>query len=103
MGTHYILDGHETKEVDLMTWARWFEKANRRVAEDTIMGSRISTVFLGLNYNWEENGKPLLFETLIFGGKLDGEMERYATWDEAETGHKATVKRVRREEYENHK
>jgi hypothetical protein len=35
-----------------------------------------------------------LFETMVFGGPLNGEMDRYATWDEAEAGHKAMLDAV---------
>jgi len=38
----------------------------------------------------------VLFETMVFGGKLDQEQERYCTYDEAEAGHKTMVERVRR-------
>ena len=47
----------------------------------------ISTVFLGLNHNFLNEGPPLLFETMVFGGVADEEMQRYETWDEAVAGH----------------
>lgn len=54
MREHAILKGHEVVEVDLMTWAKWYEKAeendSRRVAETAVRGVRISTVFLGLDH-----------------------------------------------------
>ena len=91
---HYILTPktHKIKVVDLITWAKWFETAEkeRRVAQNFIGDVHVSTVFLGLDYNWG-TGKPLLFETMIFGGERDGETERYATWNEAEKGHKKIV------------
>jgi hypothetical protein len=90
---HYILEGHNTKAVDLITWAMWFEKAERHVADDKVGDVRISTVFLGLDHSFG-GGRPLIFETLVFGGPLDGEMERYSTWDEAEAGHKQMAKRI---------
>ena len=31
-------------------------------------------------------GPPLLFETVVIGGGLDGEVKKYATWEEAEKG-----------------
>jgi hypothetical protein len=37
------------------------------------------------------DGKPVLFETLVFGGPLDGDMWRYCTWTEAEAGHASVV------------
>jgi hypothetical protein len=90
----YILDGHKVKEVDLMTWAKWFEQADRCVAKDTINGVYISTVFLGLDHSFG-SGPPLLFETMVFGGPLDQEQKRYSTWEESEIGHKKMIDRVK--------
>lgn len=92
MNGHYILDGHEPKAVDLMTWARWFETANRLVAKADLPGDvSVSTVFLGLNHNFSPSGPPLIFETMIFGGEHDQYHERYATWDDAVAGHERAV------------
>lgn len=52
MNRHYILEGHEAKPVDLMTWARWFETAERHVADTTDGDVRVSTVFLGTDHNF---------------------------------------------------
>jgi len=52
----------------------------------------VSTVFLGLDHSFEENEPPILFETLVFNGNLDGEMRRYHTWEEAVKGHNNMVK-----------
>ena len=93
MGKHYILDGEKAVEVDLSEWTKWFAKAKRVVAKDKIKQITISTVFLGLNHNYGE-GKPLIFETMVFGGSLDQEQERYSTWDEAIRGHDIMKKRV---------
>jgi hypothetical protein len=37
-------------------------------------------------------GPPLIFETMVFGGSKDGEMDRYSTKEEAEKGHEAMVR-----------
>ena len=98
MSRHYILDENRNAvEVeDCLDWARWLEEADelRRVGDDAAAGSRVSTVFLGLNHQWCEGGRPLIFETMVFGGPLDGEQQRYSTWQEAEAGHKAMLQRV---------
>lgn len=65
-----------------------------RVALTPIDGIQVSTVFLGLDHSMHLSGPPILFETLIIGGPLDGEQRRYATWDEAERGHAEAVARV---------
>lgn len=38
---------------------------------------------------------PVLLETMVFGGPLDGELERYRSLDGARGGHDAMVRRVR--------
>ena len=97
---YFILDGHTPVHVkDVLEWGNWFEGANnkRRIKRTVIDDIAISTVFLGLNHNFSSDGPPQIFETLVFNGPLDGEMYRYATWDEAVAGHKTMVARVREE------
>ena len=88
----YILEGKNPKPIeDVVEWGRWFETADRRVAETVLPdGVRISTVFLGLDHSLS-SGKPILFETMIFGGEHNEYQERYATWEEAEIGHRQAV------------
>lgn len=93
MMDHYILDGHRAVPVDMMTWAKWLQTADRTVAKTLHLEQSVSTVFLGLNHQWGD-GPPMLFETLVFGGPLDGEMERCSTWEEAEAQHAAMVARL---------
>ena len=96
----YKLDGHKVVLCEnLMEWAQWFGTADRHVAKTILKGQdntdiKVSTVFLGLDHNYGE-GKPVLFETMVFGGAHDGEMERYTTWEEAEEGHKRMVDKVK--------
>jgi len=86
---HYILEGEDIVAVDLMTWARWMQAALEECVVDktTIGDAEVSTVFLGLDHSFGYNGPPLLFETLVFGGELDGQMHRYSTREEAQIGH----------------
>ena len=94
MSSMYTLDGHTPVACDdVMAWRHWMETADRRVANQRRGGVRVSTVFLGLNHNWG-GGRPLLFETMVFGGPHDENQNRYATWEEAEAGHAAMCARV---------
>lgn len=68
-----------------------FEDGGRRVGLDDLGNVRVSTVFLGLNHQWNPNGPPLIFETMIFGGPHDDYMERYTTIEEARAGHAKAV------------
>jgi hypothetical protein len=93
MSDKYILDGHDpVLEPDPLTWARWFETADRQVRDTARDDVRVSTVFLGLDHGF--GGRRELFETMVFVNGSGEQMERYATWDEAEAGHKRWVKQV---------
>lgn len=90
---------------DLIKWAMWFERAGKqRIVAKTELpnGILISTVFLGLDYNFRRKGPPILFESMIFGGKNDQTLYRYATWKEAEDGHENAVQYfLKKVEHEN--
>jgi hypothetical protein len=91
---HYVLDGRTPRPVGLLEWAIFLEDIEaRRVDFDRRGAVEISTVFLGLDHQWGA-GPPLLFETMVFGGPLDGECQRYATFADAEAGHTAMLVRV---------
>jgi hypothetical protein len=89
----YILEGKNAIPCgSIFEWSRWFETANRRVALDKKDGIEVSTVFLGLDYSFGGAARPLLFETMIFGGKHDEMQVRCSTWEEAEEQHKTMCK-----------
>lgn len=94
---YWILDERgEPVPADAETWGFWFESADRHVADDADeqTGWRVSTVFIGLDHNFSNAGPPVLWETLVFGGPLDGEMERYTSRADALEGHRAMCARV---------
>ena len=61
-------------------------------------GVRVSTVFLGLDHSHSFDGPPVLWETMVFGGKYDGEQKRYSSFDVAQRGHQRMVAKVFDEE-----
>lgn len=74
---------------DIEVWARCMgNEATKRVAYDysNCMNISVSTVFLGIDHGYGD-GAPVLFETMIFGGKHHEWQQRYCTWEEAELGH----------------
>jgi len=71
--------------------ARVVAKDDFRVAGGPVC---VSTVWLGLDHQWGD-GPPLIFETMVFGGSIEGEMERYSTEAEALAGHAAMCAKVR--------
>lgn len=92
---YYVLHGTKALPVgDMFEWARAFEKP-RIVKQTTIKGVFISTVFLGLDHNYYSSGPPLIFESMVFGGKLDLETRRYSTYEQAQEGHAVLVAAVK--------
>jgi hypothetical protein len=96
MGEHYILDGRDIKPVDLMTWARWLEtnRSDKIIKQEDVGPFWVSTVFLGLDHRFGDDGPPVLFETMVFGRNADGSVnysevhsERCCTYEEAEEMH----------------
>ena len=90
-----LVDGVITAVPDVLTWARWFENSDRRIAFTEVDGVRISTVFLGLNHAFRDDVPPLWFETMVFGGEHDEFMQRYTTLEDAMHGHERVVAMVR--------
>lgn len=84
------------KVADVLTWGKFFESADRVVKQEVIDDAKISTVFLGIDHNWND-GPPVLFETMIFGGEHDGHQDRCSTWKQAERMHEAACAMVRGE------
>lgn len=82
----YILVDRKPVPADLMTWAKWFGTADRRVAMTEVAGYRVSTVFLGIDHQFGD-GPPLIFETMVFEGREDVWSERCSTWEQAEEMH----------------
>lgn len=97
MSNWYVLDeqNNVVGPVDLMEAAKFHKDMDRRrVGRTTVYdGCDVSTVFLGLDHNWTNQGAPIVFETMVFGGPFDQEQERYSTWAEAEAGHRLWVEK----------
>lgn len=93
----YLLQGHDPVATnDHEAFAAMLDADARRVARTRVAPDcHVSTVFLGLDHNFTGKGPPLLFETMVFGGRLDGDYQRTSTWDEAVKAHEAAVARAR--------
>jgi hypothetical protein len=97
----YILDGHETKPSTLTESDPGFFSGICDVIAVNLFGHeaigeiQVSTIFLGFDHARQE-GPPILFETMIFGGgDLDGYQTRCSTWDEAMQMHANAVEHVK--------
>jgi hypothetical protein len=78
----------------------WYERVGfegKRVALDEGVGDaeRVSTVFLAHDHNYLDDGPPIVFETMIFGGKWDQWQWRYRTRDEAADAHRRIVEALK--------
>lgn len=90
----------EGDPISLRDWAENRQTAEmKRVARTVSEHFVVSTVYIGIDHNFAMEGPPLIFETMVFGGELEGEMDRYATEEEALRGHEEMVRRVRRAEH----
>jgi len=80
---------------DLMAWARFMGDWEHKYLKcDTLGRATIQTIFRGQDTRMQPDGEPMLFETMVYGGKLHREMQEYATRADAVRGHEAMVKRV---------
>lgn len=96
---------------DIDRWARWFEKADLQIARAELMGGDVEIVTRFRPFSDRRGAfdpPPMLFETVVFGESHAGDFQGtpcsrrdrietrcYATWDEAESGHRQVVDRYR--------
>ncbi len=98
---YYTLD-RERNPIPATSLKEWgeFKKnpANKFVCNTKVPPSLetvgVSTVFLGSEHG-EVDGKPLLWETIVFGGVFDQEIERYTSYKDAIAGHLRMLDKVR--------
>lgn len=91
---HYVLDedNNPVRERDLVRWALRFSGADNTIKYSTVLfitggAANLSTIFLGLDFSMNDTGPPILYETMVFGGELDQQGQRYSTLQEALDGH----------------
>ena len=101
MMKNYILDKDNNiiEEADFLTWSLWFAKHDRKIERDTVDGVNISTVFMGIDHSFCDKGPPLLFETMVFGGKYDQNCIRTSTLKEAKQCHSDAVEFIKNSEH----
>ena len=93
---YFIMRGKKLIPVDYMEAAKYMGTAEHHVAYTSLLGNtvHVSTVFLCINRNLYGEGKPVLFETMVFGGGFDGYQERYTSYRKAVKGHVEAIKFV---------
>ncbi len=78
------------------TWDRKKQKAKFDLKTD-VGDAQVSTVFLGMDHS-HDDGRPVVFETMIFGGHHDMCQWRYYTVAEAALGHTAVCNALKNNE-----
>ena len=97
----YIFVNGKIKSVSLSQWSLWFNDFENRKIDRTIISDNVyvSTIFLGIDHsfnleNWNDE-KPILFESMVMGGKFSNMGWRYSSCGEAKRGHWLIVDRIR--------
>ena len=101
----YILKGRQVVPFhgSLREWHAWKDTNNTLVKQSQVNDIWICTRFGGIVFQDDEDkGGPLVFSTRIFDMKSHSyryprDFGRYATWDEAEAGHREAIDIVQRD------
>lgn len=89
------VDGQPVQAETLQEWAEFME--NRQpTAVKVIHGFKVSTVFLGVDYEWREDRDPILYETMVFGDVLTGQNIRATSQEAALANHEKMVEAIER-------
>jgi len=86
------------KPITLSRWVELFEDpAYKIIKRDETPNGVVSTIWLGLDHSFEESGKPLIFETMIFeSDEYPDFQKRYSTLEEAIKGHEEALMILKR-------
>ncbi len=90
-------------EITMEQWISLHRDFDYKVVRQEDVGSYfVSTVWLGLDHNWNPEGPPLFFETMVFPADdgesvlaLEFDMDCYGSEAAAVAGHEAMVTLVR--------
>ena len=95
------MSGHYDRHGRPITLEEWLalvgDLEGKRVATDDVVTPAgrllwVSTVWLGIDYNYGPSGPPIIFETMVFEHDMTGvDCQRYATEAQALAGHQAIV------------
>jgi len=100
----YVLDqnGEPVAEPDPQVWADWFFQSKIKepklsiVRRSKIGKAIVSTVFIGVDHNFSEDGPPILWESMVFGGPFDHQSTRCSgSREQAEAMHERMIQLVK--------
>jgi len=91
MNEWYILDENNNviRTNDIEIWSNFFKSKRRFLFYNKNDKYEVSTVFLGINYAYDDELSPLVFESMVFehNSRADLDLNRYSTYEEAKLGH----------------
>jgi hypothetical protein len=92
----YVLNVDHSVEPmdDPVEFMRRYELDDRVVAAQTVGRVTVLTTFTGIAHGHSVTGQPLLFETMVLKGPLDGRTWRWASYRDAQDGHKRVLAQV---------
>jgi hypothetical protein len=90
---YYDRDGKEIAEEEWQEKVTDIEYQRVGVFETLANGEKISvaTIWLGMNQSFVPTEDPIIFETMVFGGRNNGMMRRYSSELQALIGHNEIV------------
>lgn len=97
----YILDPTGERPIpakSITEFAMWSAYSGKQfqVSREPICDGEVSTVFLGLNLDFSGAAAPILWETMVFGGRMDEYQERCSgNREQAEAMHARVCDMVR--------
>jgi len=99
---HYILDenGKPINPKSMDEYYRWIQLNGKSLKVTEINPVvKVSTCFLGMDHSWfgkdDPTHAPVVFETMIFGGKHDCWQDRYCNKNVALADHDRVVERLK--------
>jgi hypothetical protein len=90
----------EGNPISIEQWRLLFEDKRYQILKQTQIGTlQVSTIWLGVDHNWDTymhnlDQRPLIFETMIFGSEEEKQW-RYASEQEALAHHDELCEQIR--------
>lgn len=93
---YYRLEDHQVVPCpDVEIWAIEQNDEDRHLVAETVIGdTEVRTVFFGIDASEGRDERPSVFVTKILWNDKPIEHHFYATWEEAETGHREVCERI---------
>lgn len=92
-GLWFDREGNAIGVADMVRLCRDHEY--RVVAKDFVDSVEVCTVWLGFDHSFRGR-EPVIFETFVFGGRMDQYQRRYTNETDARNGHIKVLESVRR-------